>query len=172
MSNRSAQWKYRCALHLSLRTFGSNDYLGVIKSIIGELTDSTNRTQGYALLPAVWCFGATIGFVSNHLFIYFCWRTSRPLIGGSLSHPYERFSKTFSASFWKDYPYFLPCLVSSAYVLFAIVIAFVMLKEVGVPILHYLSISIYDRVIPDTTQAKFASFFAWMSRWSKGPFTW
>ena len=66
MSSRAAQWKYRCALHnLHLRTFGSNgsDYLGVMKSIMGELTDSTNRAQGYALLPAVWCFGAIAGFV-------------------------------------------------------------------------------------------------------------
>ena len=31
---------------------------------MGELTDSTNRAQGYALLPAVWFFGATIGFVA------------------------------------------------------------------------------------------------------------
>jgi len=75
-----------------------NGNVGVIKSIMGELTDSTNRAQGYALLPPVWSFGATIG----------------PLLGGTLSHPHERFSKTFSGSFWKDYPYFLPCLVSSA----------------------------------------------------------
>ena len=65
MSSRAAQWKYRCALHnLPLRTLGSNDYLGVMKSMMGELTDSTNRAQGYALLPAVSCFGATIGFVT------------------------------------------------------------------------------------------------------------
>ena len=30
---------------------------------MGELTDSTNRAQGYAFLPAVWCFGAIAGFV-------------------------------------------------------------------------------------------------------------
>ena len=31
---------------------------------MGELTDSTNRAQGYALLAPVWCLGATIGFVA------------------------------------------------------------------------------------------------------------
>ena len=71
MSNRAAQWKYRCALHNLLRTFGSNDDLGVMKSIMGELTDSTNRAQGYALLPAVSCFGVTIGFVAKHFCVIF-----------------------------------------------------------------------------------------------------
>ena len=59
-------------------------------------------------------------------------RTSRPMIGGSLSHPHERFSKTFPGSFWKDYPYFLPCLVSAIYVLFALLITLIMFKEVRV----------------------------------------
>ena len=73
MSNRTAQWKCRCALYnLSLRTFGSNDYLGVMKSIMGELTDSTNRAQGYALLPVVYCFGATIGFVAKQFYVISC----------------------------------------------------------------------------------------------------
>ena len=70
MSSRAAQWKYRCALHnFSFRIFGSNDYLGVMKSMMGELTDSTNRAQGYSLLPAVSCFGATIGFVTKQFYV-------------------------------------------------------------------------------------------------------
>ena len=70
MSNRAAQWKYRCALHnLTLRTVGFNDCLGVMKSIMGELTDSTNRAQGFSLLPAVWCFGATIGSVAKQFYV-------------------------------------------------------------------------------------------------------
>ena len=73
MSNRTAQWKCRCALHnLPLYTFASNDYLGVMKSVIGELTDSTNRAQGFALLPAVWCLGATIGFVARQFYVIIC----------------------------------------------------------------------------------------------------
>ena len=38
---------------------------------MGDLTDSTNRAQGYALLPAVWCFGATIGFVVEEFYNFF-----------------------------------------------------------------------------------------------------
>ncbi len=37
--------------------------LGVIKSIMGELTDPSNRAEGFALMPVVWGFGATMGFV-------------------------------------------------------------------------------------------------------------
>ena len=70
MSNRAAQWQYRCALHNPpLRTFGFNNCLGVMKSFLGELTDSTNRAQGFSLLPAAWCFGATIGFVAKQFYV-------------------------------------------------------------------------------------------------------
>ncbi|KAH9481792.1 Major facilitator-type transporter psiT2 [Psilocybe cubensis] len=90
-----------------------NGNIGVMKSVMGELTDSTNRAEGFALMPVVWGFGATMG----------------PLLGGSLSHPHERFPNYFGASFWKEYPYFLPCLVASAYVLFASLIALIWFKE-------------------------------------------
>ena len=108
-----------------------------MRSALGELTDSTNRAQGFALIPAAWGFGATIGFVARLFYVMmqvFDRRTSRSMIGGSLSHPHERFSKAFPGSFWKDYPYFLPCLVSSTYVLFASLTTIIVLKEVRVPI--------------------------------------
>ncbi|PPQ80156.1 hypothetical protein CVT25_001449 [Psilocybe cyanescens] len=90
-----------------------NGNIGVMKSVMGELTDSTNRAEGFALMPVVWGFGATMG----------------PLLGGSLSHPHERFPKYFAGSFWREYPYFLPCLVASSYVLFASTITLFWFKE-------------------------------------------
>jgi hypothetical protein len=36
--------------------------IGVTKSVIGELTDSTNRAQAFALMPMVWASGTTIGY--------------------------------------------------------------------------------------------------------------
>jgi len=40
------------------------DYLlGVMKSVMGELTDTTNRAEGFSLMPVVWGFGATMGWV-------------------------------------------------------------------------------------------------------------
>ena len=41
-----------------------NGNMGVTKSMMGELTDSTNRAQASGLIPLVWAVGATIGWVS------------------------------------------------------------------------------------------------------------
>ncbi|CAA7266806.1 unnamed protein product [Cyclocybe aegerita] len=90
-----------------------NGNIGVMKSVMGELTDPTNRAEGFSLMPVVWGFGATMG----------------PLLGGTLSKPHERFPKHFGGAFWKNYPYFLPCLVTSSYVLFSFMITLVFFKE-------------------------------------------
>lgn len=36
---------------------------------MGELTDRTNRAEGYAFLPVAWGFGATIGFVVELFYV-------------------------------------------------------------------------------------------------------
>ncbi|KXN84876.1 hypothetical protein AN958_12006 [Leucoagaricus sp. SymC.cos] len=90
-----------------------NGNIGVMKSVMGELTDTTNRAEGFSLMPVVWAAGATLG----------------PLMGGSLSKPYERFPNAFKNEFWKEYPYFLPCLGTSSIVFVAIVITIVFFKE-------------------------------------------
>jgi MFS family permease len=54
---------------LSTLTSNFTDGLsGVMKSVMGELTDSTNRAEGFSLMPVVWGFGATIGYVSWQAF--------------------------------------------------------------------------------------------------------
>jgi hypothetical protein len=35
-----------------------------MKSAMGELTDSSNRAEGFSLMPVVWATGATLGFVN------------------------------------------------------------------------------------------------------------
>lgn len=42
-----------------------NGNMGVVKSMLGEITDSTNRAQASGLLPLVWAMGVTIGFVTQ-----------------------------------------------------------------------------------------------------------
>src|SRR5260221_11080354 len=37
---------------------------GVMKSAMGELTDTTNRGEGFSLLSITWGFGATMGYVA------------------------------------------------------------------------------------------------------------
>ncbi|TFK35576.1 major facilitator superfamily transporter [Crucibulum laeve] len=90
-----------------------NGNIGVMKSVMGELTDSTNRAEGFSLMPVTWAAGATIG----------------PLMGGSLARPHERFPKVFSGSFWKSYPYFLPCLVAASAILIAFLVTACLFKE-------------------------------------------
>ncbi|KAJ3573998.1 hypothetical protein NP233_g2071 [Leucocoprinus birnbaumii] len=90
-----------------------NGNIGVMKSVMGELTDSSNRAEGFAMIPVVWAVGATLG----------------PLLGGSLSNPHKRFPTVFTSQFWQDYPYFLPCLASSSFVFVTIAITAVFFKE-------------------------------------------
>ncbi|KAJ7098561.1 member of major facilitator superfamily multidrug-resistance, DHA1 sub-family [Mycena belliarum] len=92
-----------------------NGNVGVIKSMMGELTDETNIAQGMALMPVVWSTGAIVG----------------PMIGGWLSSPAEQYPNSFFAhvQFFTDYPYALPCFVVAAYCATAWLLTFVFLKE-------------------------------------------
>ncbi|KAL0945390.1 hypothetical protein HGRIS_000884 [Hohenbuehelia grisea] len=90
-----------------------NGNIGVMKSAMGELTDSTNRAEGFSLMPVVWSAGVTIG----------------PLIGGGLSKPHTRFPSVFSNPFWEEYPYFLPCAVVSAFTALIVIISAISFKE-------------------------------------------
>ncbi|PPQ65541.1 hypothetical protein CVT26_000498 [Gymnopilus dilepis] len=91
-----------------------NGNVGVIKSMMGELTDSTNVARGMALMPVVWSTGAIIG----------------PILGGVLSNPYERFPGIFGgAEFWKAYPYALPCFVVAGYCMITFLLAYFFLDE-------------------------------------------
>ncbi|KAH6909217.1 major facilitator superfamily domain-containing protein [Coprinopsis sp. MPI-PUGE-AT-0042] len=90
-----------------------NGNIGVMKSVMGELTDSTNRAEGYAYMPVVWATGATLG----------------PLMGGTLSRPHEQFPKLFGAPFWREYPYFLPCVATSSFVVLSILVTLCFFKE-------------------------------------------
>jgi len=91
-----------------------NGNIGVMKSMVAELTDSTNIAQAYAYMPIAWSSGGTLG----------------PIIGGLLSRPAERFPSVFGNNeFLKKYPYFLPCAVPATYSAVALVVAFLFLQE-------------------------------------------
>ncbi|KAI0711906.1 MFS general substrate transporter [Cerioporus squamosus] len=69
-----------------------NGNIGVMKSMLAEITDPSNIAQAYAYLPIAWSTGATLG----------------PIIGGSLSRPADRYPSVFGGiEFLKQYPYFL-----------------------------------------------------------------
>ncbi|KAJ6577481.1 MFS general substrate transporter [Mycena capillaripes] len=91
-----------------------NGNIGVIKSIVAEMTDSTNIAQAYAYMPISWSTGSTLG----------------PIIGGSLARPAERFPTLFGKNqFLRAYPYFLPCAVPATFSVIAWVVTFLFLKE-------------------------------------------
>jgi hypothetical protein len=56
-------------------------------------------------------------------------QTPRPFIGGVLSRPQDRWPSLFSHPFWGEYPYFLPCLATSAYAFLSFSLAAIFLKE-------------------------------------------
>ncbi|KAG8793986.1 hypothetical protein FRC12_000950 [Ceratobasidium sp. 428] len=102
-----------------------NGNAGVIKSIVCEITDETNRAQSFALLSVTWSAGSTIG----------------PVLGGSLAHPASRFPSVFAhpvwqsvpfpnrLGFWKEYPYFLPCFAATGVAIAAWCVALMFLRE-------------------------------------------
>ncbi|KAJ3723993.1 major facilitator transporter [Lentinula raphanica] len=90
-----------------------NGNAGVIKSMMGEITDETTIAQAMALMPVIWNTGATVG----------------PVIGGWLSNPHEQFSSIFRGRFWETFPYALPCFVVALYCAGTFVLTFFYLEE-------------------------------------------
>lgn len=87
-----------------------NGNSGVMKSVMGELTDSTNMAQGFALIPITWCFGGFFGFV----------------MGGILARPQDRWPNLFAGQFWATYPYFLPCAIAASVVFVSFMFVFLL----------------------------------------------
>ncbi|KAK0193454.1 major facilitator superfamily multidrug-resistance, DHA1 sub-family [Armillaria mellea] len=77
-----------------------NGNIGVSKTVMAELTDSTNIGEAFALMPLVWGAGVTLG----------------PVIGGLLVHPADTWPNTFGRiALFRDHPYFLPCAVAGLF---------------------------------------------------------
>ncbi|PFH51084.1 hypothetical protein AMATHDRAFT_143455 [Amanita thiersii Skay4041] len=105
-----------------------NGNIGVIKSMVTDLADTSNIAKAYAFMPVAWCTGGTFG----------------PVIGGSLSRPVEQFPKLFGHNeFLRKYPYFLPCAVPATYSVLAWLVTYVFLEETvkhPVPVSQYLGL--------------------------------
>ncbi|KAI7862738.1 major facilitator superfamily domain-containing protein [Spinellus fusiger] len=87
---------------------------GAARSMLSEITDSTNRAKAFSIFGFCWGMGMIAG----------------PAIGGYLCNPVEQFPGLFGNSlFLKEYPYFLPCFVSSLGSLVGYIIGFIYLKE-------------------------------------------
>ncbi|KAF9009604.1 major facilitator superfamily multidrug-resistance, DHA1 sub-family [Cyathus striatus] len=91
-----------------------NGNIGVSKSVIAELTDSTNIGDAFSLLPLMWSCGTIIA----------------PTMGGVLTAPAERWPNTLGKiALLREHPYFLPCFAAGMLALTSFTISFVGLKE-------------------------------------------
>ncbi|KAG1745806.1 MFS general substrate transporter [Suillus paluster] len=90
-----------------------NGNVGVMKTMMAELTDSTNMAQGFALIPIVWSIGFCLG----------------PLMGGTLARPQDHWPALFANPFWGKYPYFLPCAVAACLFVVVILVQSLFLEE-------------------------------------------
>jgi hypothetical protein len=91
-----------------------NGNIGVMKSMLAEMTDETNMARAFALGPLSWSVGSALGYVSSLLLKWLRNRrhVHRPYIGGSLSRPHDHWPDIFNSPFWRQYPYFLRVLPS------------------------------------------------------------
>ena len=49
-----------------------NGNVGVMKSMMAELTDETNMARGSSLIPVIWAAGGTIGCDISLVSLFFC----------------------------------------------------------------------------------------------------
>ena len=116
-----------------------------MKSAMGDLTDRSNRAEGYAFMPSEHHHCKRIkpdsaklsglleyvtSIILHHHLVTPLQASVGPLIGGSLARPSDRFPRLFSGRFWQEYPYFLPCLVTGSFVFLAWFVVLVFFKEV------------------------------------------
>ncbi|CAK5270741.1 unnamed protein product [Mycena citricolor] len=91
-----------------------NGNIGVTKTAMNEISDSTNVADIFAMSPIAWCLGSTMS----------------PFIGGTLVDAAKKWPDTFGKiEYIRNHPYFLPCAVATAISFFVFGIAFVGLKE-------------------------------------------
>ncbi|KAJ7149651.1 major facilitator superfamily domain-containing protein [Mycena filopes] len=91
-----------------------NGNIGVSKSVMAEISDSTNAAEIYSFMPFMWTVGATLG----------------PFIGGSLANPAVTFPDSWGRiPLLREFPYLLPCATAAALAFGAFVFGFLGLKE-------------------------------------------
>jgi len=70
-----------------------NGNIGIIKSYLGKVTDSSNSSHAMALLSGAWSFGTIMA----------------PMIGGFFSNPADQYPESFSQdSFFGQCMFFFP----------------------------------------------------------------
>ncbi|KAI9595493.1 major facilitator superfamily domain-containing protein, partial [Syncephalis fuscata] len=88
--------------------------IGIIKSMIGEITDPTNQAHAFRLLPMIFAIGGATG----------------SFVGGSLARPAKQFPDTLGRlKLLQDYPYLLPMGLTALLCAIGFVVCLFYLKE-------------------------------------------
>ncbi|KAJ1832602.1 hypothetical protein LPJ63_003406 [Coemansia sp. RSA 2711] len=86
----------------------------VVKSVVVEVADDTNRPRMVALLPLMWNVGVIAGSA----------------VGGLLADPVTQYPSIFGSwEIFREYPYLLPCLAGSLTTALGLVVGLFKLKE-------------------------------------------
>ncbi|KAJ3313287.1 hypothetical protein HDV04_002271 [Boothiomyces sp. JEL0838] len=91
---------------------GLNANTGVAKSAVAEITDKSNHALAFSVVGFVWGLGMIVG----------------PILGGYFVHPAETMPLVFG-EYFKEYPYFLPCLSAAILSFIGLVIGYYYLPE-------------------------------------------
>ncbi|KAJ2157751.1 hypothetical protein GGF46_004284 [Coemansia sp. RSA 552] len=88
--------------------------VAVIKSVIAEISDDSNRARMMALLPLTWNIGMVIGSA----------------IGGIFVDPARQYPGLFGDSkIFRTFPYLLPCLIGCSVTVFGLIMSAFKLEE-------------------------------------------
>uniref|UniRef100_A0A6U6UMQ0 Major facilitator superfamily (MFS) profile domain-containing protein n=1 Tax=Zooxanthella nutricula TaxID=1333877 RepID=A0A6U6UMQ0_9DINO len=87
--------------------------VGVSRTYLGEIVDSSNETQAFGFLAVCFSFGLFIG----------------PILGGQLVYPASFAPSLFGGTIFDTYPYLLPNLTYAVFALVAWVIGAIFLEE-------------------------------------------
>ncbi|KAJ7737770.1 major facilitator superfamily multidrug-resistance, DHA1 sub-family [Mycena maculata] len=91
-----------------------NGNIGVAKTVMNEISDSSNAADIFSLIPLMWSVGATMS----------------PFMGGVLANPAAKWPDTLGKiHFLWTHPYFLPCAVAACIAFISFAFAFVGLRE-------------------------------------------
>ncbi|KAJ2722673.1 hypothetical protein GGI07_003136, partial [Coemansia sp. Benny D115] len=88
--------------------------VAVVKSVVAEISDSTNRPRMMAMLPLMWNLGTVAGTA----------------VGGLFADPANQYPRLFGNSkLFREYPYLLPCLIGCSVTTFGLVMGLFKFEE-------------------------------------------